>query len=83
MIGRVRSTEILDGAPGLSRSVQSQRLRRPERDGVVERRDGGYPLTESGHELAEAGCSPRRRIVAAPPTTPAAIRFPGRPRAGR
>jgi DNA-binding HxlR family transcriptional regulator len=53
MIGCVRFGEILDGAPGLPRSVLSQRLRRLERDGVVERRDGGYRLTECGHELAE------------------------------
>jgi DNA-binding HxlR family transcriptional regulator len=49
--------EILDGAPGLPRSVLSQRLRVLERDGVVERTGSGrrtaYELTRSGHELAE------------------------------
>jgi DNA-binding HxlR family transcriptional regulator len=53
MMGCERFGEILDGAPGLPRSVLSQRLRRLERDGVVERRDGRYALTESGRELAD------------------------------
>jgi DNA-binding HxlR family transcriptional regulator len=49
--------EILDGAPGLPRSVLSQRLRLLERTGVVRRSQAGrstsYELTASGHELAE------------------------------
>jgi DNA-binding HxlR family transcriptional regulator len=49
--------EILDGAPGLPRSVLSQRLRLLERTGVVSRRQAGratsYRLTDSGRELAE------------------------------
>ena len=48
---------ILDGAPGMPRSVLSQRLRLLERKGVVERRCAGrrvsYHLTDCGHELAE------------------------------
>jgi DNA-binding HxlR family transcriptional regulator len=56
-IGAHRFTDLLDGAPGIPRSVLASRLRRLERDGVVERRtrDRGpeYHLTESGHELAE------------------------------
>jgi DNA-binding HxlR family transcriptional regulator len=48
---------ILAGAPGMPRSLLSQRLRLLERKGVVERRSVGrrvtYYLTESGHELAD------------------------------
>jgi DNA-binding HxlR family transcriptional regulator len=49
--------EILDGAPGLSRTMLSQRLKQLERLGVVEsarKRDGRghhYRLTSAGHEL--------------------------------
>jgi DNA-binding HxlR family transcriptional regulator len=49
--------EILDGAPGLPRSVLSQRLRLLERSGIVRRgqtgRSTSYVLTVSGRELAE------------------------------
>jgi DNA-binding HxlR family transcriptional regulator len=48
---------ILDGAPGMPRSLLSQRLRLLERKGVVERRTAGrrvtYHLTDSGRELAD------------------------------
>ncbi len=57
MLGCERYGEILDGAPGLPRSVLSQRLTSLERHGVVERREADtgprYRLTESGRELAE------------------------------
>lgn len=61
MVGCDRFTEILDGAPGLSRSVLAQRLRQLERDGVVERvaahqpgeSGARYRLTDCGRELAE------------------------------
>ena len=56
-LGCGRFNEILDGAPGLPRSVLSQRLRALERSGVVSRTATGrstcYRLTASGHELAE------------------------------
>jgi DNA-binding HxlR family transcriptional regulator len=52
-LGCRRFGEILDGAPGLPRSVLAQRLRTLETDGVVVRASGGYALTECGHELAE------------------------------
>jgi DNA-binding HxlR family transcriptional regulator len=49
--------EILDGAPGLPRSVLSQRLRSLERAGVLRRDQAGrsttYALSPSGRELAE------------------------------
>ncbi|MEV4087339.1 helix-turn-helix domain-containing protein, partial [Nonomuraea fuscirosea] len=56
-VGCHRFGEILEGAPGLSRSVLVQRLRRLERDGVVQRERRGraveYHLTDCGMELIE------------------------------
>jgi DNA-binding HxlR family transcriptional regulator len=52
-LGCARFNEILDGAPGLPRSVLSQRLRNLERAEVVERAAAGYALTPSGVELAQ------------------------------
>lgn len=56
MLGCERFGEILEGAPGLSRSLLSQRLRSLERDGVLTavRPQAGHPtyhLTEAGHDL--------------------------------
>jgi DNA-binding HxlR family transcriptional regulator len=49
--------EIEDGAPGIPRSLLSQRLRLLERQGVLKRRTAGrrtsYHLTDCGHDLAE------------------------------
>jgi DNA-binding HxlR family transcriptional regulator len=49
--------DILDGAPGLPRSVLSSRLRTLERDGVVARTSSGhatrYALTEMGEDLGD------------------------------
>ncbi|HEV8329985.1 MAG TPA: helix-turn-helix domain-containing protein [Steroidobacteraceae bacterium] len=50
-------SEILEGAPGLSRTLLSQRLKQLERLGVVESapKPGGrghhYELTSAGHDL--------------------------------
>ena len=52
-LGCDRFTSILDGAPGLPRSVLAQRLRGLERAGVVRHVDGAWTLTASGAELAE------------------------------
>jgi DNA-binding HxlR family transcriptional regulator len=56
-LGCGRFNEILDGAPGLPRSVLSQRLRLLEHGGVVSRtvtgRATSYRLTDSGRELAD------------------------------
>jgi DNA-binding HxlR family transcriptional regulator len=56
MLGCTRFGEILDGAPGLPRSVLSARLRSLQHDGVVRREQDGratsYHLTDSGRELA-------------------------------
>jgi DNA-binding HxlR family transcriptional regulator len=55
-LGCGRFNEILDGAPGLPRSVLSQRLRLLERAGVVDRAQAGrstaYSLSACGQELA-------------------------------
>jgi DNA-binding HxlR family transcriptional regulator len=56
-LGCSRFNEILDGAPGLPRSVLSQRLRMLEHAGVVLRTQDGrstsYELSTSGLELAQ------------------------------
>jgi len=56
-LGCAHFGDILDGAPGLPRSVLSQRLRTLERDGVVLRTCSGhgtaYALTEMGSELSD------------------------------
>lgn len=51
LVGSTRFNEIARGLPGLSRGLLSRRLRQLEAAGVVERRDGGYHLTEAGREL--------------------------------
>jgi DNA-binding HxlR family transcriptional regulator len=43
--------ELMDGAPGISRTLLSSRLELLERYGVVERRDRRYLLTDAGREL--------------------------------
>jgi DNA-binding HxlR family transcriptional regulator len=54
-LGCSRFGDILDGAPGLPRSVLAERLRGLEHDGVVERTTRGrstlYELTDMGREL--------------------------------
>ena len=56
-LGCAGFSEILEGAPGLSRTLLSQRLRQLEHLGIVEwgaRRGGhghSYALTPAGHEL--------------------------------
>lgn len=59
--GPRRFTDLLDGLPGVSRKLLTERLRDLERDGVVVRRDlpppaarTVYDLTDDGRELAEA-----------------------------
>ena len=57
LVGCARFGEILDGAPGLSRSVLAQRLRSLELHGVVtrtgSRAETRYRLTDAGRELAD------------------------------
>jgi DNA-binding HxlR family transcriptional regulator len=52
LLGASTFGEIQDGAPGIPRTLLSQRLRLLEQHGVVERLPGPrYALTESGREL--------------------------------
>jgi DNA-binding HxlR family transcriptional regulator len=57
LVGCQTFGEILQGAPGIPRSLLSQRLRLLERHRVIERRTGGrgatYHLTASCQELAQ------------------------------
>jgi DNA-binding HxlR family transcriptional regulator len=56
-LGCASFSEILEGAPGLSRTLLSQRLKQLERLGVVESSPGlgarkhRYELTKAGHDL--------------------------------
>jgi DNA-binding HxlR family transcriptional regulator len=51
LIGNTRFNELARGAPGLSRSLLSKRLRQFERAGLVEHVDDRYLLTPAGHDL--------------------------------
>ncbi len=59
LLGSTTFTEIADGAPGLSRTLLTKRLRELERVGVVETspnikgRGSRYHLTEAGRDLAD------------------------------
>jgi DNA-binding HxlR family transcriptional regulator/putative sterol carrier protein len=59
--GARRFTDLLDGLPGISRNLLTERLRGLERDGVIARRDlpppaarQVYELTDDGRDLAGA-----------------------------
>lgn len=59
LLGCETFSELRDSAPGISRTLLTQRLRLLEHHGVVARTDGGggravYALTEAGRELAPA-----------------------------
>ena len=61
MPGPRRFSDLLDGLPGVSRNLLTQRLRDLERDGVVTRRElpppaarQVYDLTDDGRDLAAA-----------------------------
>src|SRR5215212_8954136 len=55
LLGCETFSELQDGAPGIPRTLLSQRLRLLEQHGLVERRAGGrgsrYRLTEPGRDL--------------------------------
>jgi DNA-binding HxlR family transcriptional regulator len=57
LMGCETFSEIRAGAPGISRTLLTQRLRDLERSGVIERHPNGrgarYVLTEAGEELRE------------------------------
>ena len=48
LVGATRFNDLARGLPGLSRSLLSKRLRQFEREGLVERLDSQYLLTEAG-----------------------------------
>jgi DNA-binding HxlR family transcriptional regulator/putative sterol carrier protein len=59
--GPRRFTDLIDGLPGISRNLLTERLRGLERDGIVARQElpppaarQVYELTEDGHDLATA-----------------------------
>jgi DNA-binding HxlR family transcriptional regulator/putative sterol carrier protein len=59
--GPRRFTDLIDGLPGISRKLLTERLRALERDGLVARRElpppaarQVYELTDDGHDLAHA-----------------------------
>lgn len=59
--GPRRFTDLVEGLPGISRKLLTERLRDLEREGVVERNElpppaarQVYELTEDGHDLARA-----------------------------
>jgi DNA-binding HxlR family transcriptional regulator/putative sterol carrier protein len=61
MLGPRRFTDLIDGLPGISRNLLTERLRALERDGVVARQElpppaarQVYELTEDGRDLAAA-----------------------------
>jgi DNA-binding HxlR family transcriptional regulator/putative sterol carrier protein len=61
MLGPRRFTDLIDGLPGISRNLLTERLRALERDGVVARQElpppaarQVYELTKDGRDLAAA-----------------------------
>src|SRR5918911_4188917 len=59
--GPRRFTDLIEGLPGISRNLLTERLRGLERDGVVVRRElpppaarQVYELSDDGHDLAAA-----------------------------
>src|SRR5947199_8499592 len=60
-LGPRRYTNLLDGLPGISRNLLTERLRALERDGIIARQElpppaarQVYELTDDGRELAVA-----------------------------
>ncbi len=61
MLGPRRFTDLIDGLPGISRNLLTERLRDLEGDGVIARQDlpppaarQVYELTDDGRDLADA-----------------------------
>src|SRR5215213_11217596 len=61
VFGPRRFTDLIDGLPGISRNLLTERLRSLERDGIIARQDlpppaarQVYDLTEDGRDLAHA-----------------------------
>jgi DNA-binding HxlR family transcriptional regulator len=54
LLGEWRYGDLLDALPGVGTNLLAERLRRLERDGLLERRDGRYALTDRGRGLKPA-----------------------------
>jgi DNA-binding HxlR family transcriptional regulator/putative sterol carrier protein len=61
MLGPRRFTDLIDGLPGISRNLLTERLRALEHEGVIARQElpppaarQVYELTDDGHDLANA-----------------------------
>src|SRR3954447_3099565 len=61
MPGPRRFTDLIDGLPGISRNLLTERLRALERDGIIARQElpppaarQVYELTDDGRDLADA-----------------------------
>ncbi len=61
MLGSRRFTDLIDGLPGISRNLLTERLRSLEQDGIIAREElpppaarQVYELTEDGRDLANA-----------------------------
>jgi DNA-binding HxlR family transcriptional regulator/putative sterol carrier protein len=61
MLGPRRFTDLIDGLPGISRNLLTERLRALERDGVLARHELPPPAARQVYELTEDG----RDLVAA------------------
>src|SRR4051812_41734616 len=53
--GPRRFTDLLDGLPGISRNLLTERLRHLEGDGIVARRDLPPPAARQVYELTDDG----------------------------
>jgi DNA-binding HxlR family transcriptional regulator/putative sterol carrier protein len=56
LLGPRRFTDLLDGLPGISRNLLTERLRDLERDGVVVRQELPPPAARQVYELTDDGC---------------------------
>src|ERR687891_178138 len=53
--GPRRFTDLVDGLPGISRKLLSERLRELEQEGIITRRDLPPPAARQVYELTEDG----------------------------
>ncbi|MDQ4065700.1 MAG: winged helix-turn-helix transcriptional regulator [Actinomycetota bacterium] len=77
--GPRRFTDLLEGLPGISRKLLSERLRELERDGIVARRELPPPIARQVYELTDDG---RDLAAAAAPLMAWGVRRLGERRPG-
>jgi DNA-binding HxlR family transcriptional regulator/putative sterol carrier protein len=63
MLGPRRFTDLLDGLPGISRNLLTQRLRTLQRDGVIARAEMPPPVARQVYELTGDGQDLARAMV--------------------